>query len=519
MTYANDLKTKSVREPIFNKDMVQNSTGSFVFELGPFGRLERFLILGNEGGTYYSGQRQLTLENASCVNECLDLDPVKTVQTIAQISDSGRAIKNDPAIFALALCAASSSEAREFAYQALPSVCRIGTHLFQFVDAVNGLRGWGTGLKNAVSRWYTSRSVNSLARQVTKYAQRDGWSHRDVLRLCHANSSEHREVFDYVCQNEHWASNEFYGHPLLEAVHEAKTASENRIVKLIEEAGLEREHIPTEHLNSVKVWEALLPNLKQTALLRNLGKLTNIGLLKPLSSTSKEVADRLTDEEAIKRGRVHPFSILLAASTYKEGHGFRGKLTWTPDQKIVQALSDAFYLAFDAVEPTGKNFMFGVDVSHSMTQKIANTNVGCNVAAACLAMVSARTEPNTHVVGFCHQLRHFDITPQSSLSDVERMISRLQFGFTNPGLVIQDAIARNLEVDTFVTITDNEVNRGQHNTVLLEQYRQKTGRDARQIVVGMTATNFTIADPNDPRQLDIVGFDANGPAVISEFSR
>jgi 60 kDa SS-A/Ro ribonucleoprotein len=38
-------------------------------------------------------------------------------------------------------------------------------------------------------------------------------------------------------------------------------------------------------------------------------------------------------------------------------------------------------------------------------------------------------------------------------------------------------------------------------------------------VVGMTATEFTIADPSDAGMLDVVGFDAAAPAVMADFSR
>ena len=34
----------------------------------------------------------------------------------------------------------------------------------------------------------------------------------------------------------------------------------------------------------------------------------------------------------------------------------------------------------------------------------------------------------------------------------------------------------------------------------------------------MTATEFTIADPTDPGMLDVVGFDAGVPALITEFA-
>ena len=35
----------------------------------------------------------------------------------------------------------------------------------------------------------------------------------------------------------------------------------------------------------------------------------------------------------------------------------------------------------------------------------------------------------------------------------------------------------------------------------------------------MTATEFSIADPTDPGMLDVVGFDAAVPSLISEFAR
>ena len=46
-----------------------------------------------------------------------------------------------------------------------------------------------------------------------------------------------------------------------------------------------------------------------------------------------------------------------------------------------------------------------------------------------------------------------------------------------------------------------------------------TGRRAKLIVVGMTATKFTIADPSDPGMLDVVGFDAAAPRVMADFAR
>lgn len=40
------------------------------------------------------------------------------------------------------------------------------------------------GLRKAVGIWYLNKSVEQLA----KYQNRDGWSHRDLLRLAHPMS-------------------------------------------------------------------------------------------------------------------------------------------------------------------------------------------------------------------------------------------------------------------------------------------------------------------------------------------
>ena len=66
-------------------------------------RLDRFLILGAEGGTYYITERDLVKQNHDTLVRCIKADGIRAVNCIVEISDRGRAPKNDPAIFALAL--------------------------------------------------------------------------------------------------------------------------------------------------------------------------------------------------------------------------------------------------------------------------------------------------------------------------------------------------------------------------------------------------------------------------------
>jgi 60 kDa SS-A/Ro ribonucleoprotein len=137
-----------------------------------------------------------------------------------------------------------------------------------------------------------------------------------------------------------------------------------------------------------------------------------------------------------------------------------------------------------------------------------------------MSMVTNRVEPQTHVVGFSHALVPIDISKRKSLNDVIQTIEKVPMGGTDCALPMIYALQNRLEVDAFVVYTDNETWAGRiHPSQALVQYRQATGINAKLIVVGMTATQFTIADPNDAGMLDVAGFDASCPAVMADFVR
>ena len=188
--------------PIPGSTQVANSAGGNSWLVDKWTRLDRFLILGAEGGTYYIGERELVKQSYDAILRCINVDGVRVVNRIIEISDSGRAPKNDPAVFVLALVAAHGNpQAKALAFQNLGKVCRIGTHFFHFAEYVNALRGWGRGLRNAVGRWYLTQEADKLAYQVVKYQQRDSWSHSDLLRLTHPKASSSGTSISFRGQN------------------------------------------------------------------------------------------------------------------------------------------------------------------------------------------------------------------------------------------------------------------------------------------------------------------------------
>ena len=154
-------------EPIPGSAQVPNSAGGYTWALDKWERLDRFLVLGSEGGTYYITERALTPENAQSVVACLAEDGARVVQRVVEISVSGRAPKNDPALFVLAMASGvGDATTRALALAALPAVARTGTHLFHWLQYVGGFRGWGRGVRSAVGRWYTRKAPGDLAYQM-----------------------------------------------------------------------------------------------------------------------------------------------------------------------------------------------------------------------------------------------------------------------------------------------------------------------------------------------------------------
>ena len=554
MSYLKRLGTRRVPQsvPIPDSGQVPNSAGGFAWAVDSWTQLRRFLVLGSEGGSYYASESKLTRRNAKAVADCLAEDGPRAVAEIVRVSEEGRAPKNEPAIFALAMAAGRpDEETRKAALEALPLVCRTGTHLFQFATFVEGFRGWGRSLRRAVGRWYSAQKVDSLAYQAVKYRQREGVTHRDVLRLAHPAglvsagnptlevSPEHARLFEWIVRG---GSSD--GLPrIVEGFARAQAAGTPReTAELVREYRLPRETVKTEHLASPGVWEALLEEMPMTALIRNLATMTRVGLLDSGSAATAEVVAQLGNADHIRRAPVHPIAVLAALRTYASGRGAQGRNEWRPVRSIVDALDAAFYPAFENVEPAGKRLLIALDVSGSMESgEVAGVpGLSPRDASAALALVTAATEERYEIVGFFagphgwkpgrrrrrqwylgHDgLTPLSISPRQRLDDAVKAVSHLPFGGTDCALPMLYAQAKEKEIDTFLIYTDSETwAGGVHPAQALRDYRRASGIDARLVVVGMISNAFSIADPADPGMLDVVGFDTATPQLVSDFAR
>lgn len=510
--------------------------------------LRRFLCLGFETGYCHvepekekdRQKERMAKDQADSVLRLIqDGKGEAVVEEIVKFSD-GRTARQNPIVFALAMCAHLTKDLKTVraAYKALSDVCKIPTQLFMFVkysEKLKNTSGWGSGQRKAIYRWYNEKEPLDLAMMCTKYIQRNGWSHTDVLRLAHVKPKNDTiaAILMYVTKGFAKVKEKYKKEDsddmksvleFLEGVHTVKHERDEQVAaRLIEKYRLCREHVPTWHSKSQDVWRALVPHMPITALLRNLGKLSSLKLLDTTEKIcSPLVIEKLKNADSVKAERVHPFTILRALKAYELGKGTKGKKKWLPNPKIVEALDTAFYDSFSSITPTGKRFLLAIDISKSM-QYGGVTGSSCIKPAdtvAAMAMATARSEKDYKMLAFGKdQLVEVDLMPSMKLRDIERKISTIEEGCINCCKPIQWALEKKLSFDVIVIYSDSDNFPGFEMPVgLLRQYRRDMNiPEAKMIVCTLSGSSMPVADPDDCGMLDIAGFDSNTPSIISSF--
>jgi len=529
-------------------EQVKNSAGGYVFKVDEATAIDRFLILGSDKPTYYASAQTLTRDNAKAVvayAQGAQTGP-DLVERIVEISTEGRAPKNSPALLALAIAASVGNDVTQRrAFGALSKVARTSTHLFEFVDYLDSMRGWGRAPRRAVAEWYTSKTADSLAYQAVKYRQRNGWTHRDVLRLAHpaALSPEQDNVLHWITKG--ISDTDPISLPQVIQGYEAAKGCVNggEAARLISEYNLPWEALPDVVINTPQVWKALVPTMGMTALMRNASRVARLPVTREKSQIEEAMAARLRDPETVRKGRLHPVNILTAMRTYASGRSQTdgSGSTWVPNRHVTDALDAAFYASFQYQEPTGKRYLVALDVSGSMGAEVKPGLSARDVSAA-MAMSLLATEPGVDVVGFTAantQARYgqrrysqgydpyeaamtsLDLSPRRRLDDNVAAVRGLPFGRTDCSLPARWAREQGRDYDAIVIFTDNETwaGRTEHPFQALQKYRKVVGHKVAQIVVGLTATDFTIADPTDPHSVDVAGFDSALPSLVAEFTK
>lgn len=515
--YSSGLTGRTQQQPIFGRtDMTKNNAGGYGFEITPQERLERFLLIGSEGGTYYVGEEKLTQENAESILKLLKTDGIKVVDTVVDFAVNKRAPKADAGLFVLALAASFGDQAtKNAAYQAVTTVAGYSTHLFTFLANVQNLRGWSRGLRKAVARFYTGKSVDQLAYQLVKYRNRAGFTHADALRLSHPKTEDpaRNQLLKFAVGK---AKESEVENAMIQAYGKAQSAKGAELVKIIGEGKLTWEMIPTSELNDKEVLKALLPNMPLNALVRNLNRFAKAGLTEGNSPTTKAIVAKLTDDEYVKKSSMHPVNVVNSMLTYSSGRGVKGDSTWKVNQNIVDALQDTYELALKAIVPTGKKILIGVDVSPSMTAAVNGMQLNAMQVAVVLAITMLKSEKNAELVCFDTRIVPPTFGRRTSIDEVLKFYPR--GNGTDCAQPLVYAADKLESYDAILILTDTETWAGpRHGFEVLQSYRKNVNRDVKVIEVAMVANHSSTMPADDKNLLRVVGFDASVVNVINKY--
>lgn len=511
-------------------EMLPNNAGGWGFKLDLWESLNRFLILGSEGGTYYVGEAALTAQNVRVVEAAVAADGPRAVRAAQTVNLDNRAPKVSPSLLVLATALSMGSPSTQAAARAaIPGMLRTGSHFLEFVSYLNDLGGWGPAKIKAARIWLTTQSTDRLAFQMLKYQQRNGWAMRDALRLLHppAATPDRASLFDWACGRRGEERLGSCPGPIQyfeQMLAMEGTASQKALWGI--QNGLPREALPTEALTDREVWQTLLPITPPHALLRNLGRLAAGDLLD--KDGVRLVTDRLRDTDWLRRARVHPFALILAALVYGSGKGVRSGKSWTPDRRILEALDDAFENAFAWANPIHGRHLISKDISGSMGMpafsggQVNDSPVTAASAASAMAIVLARLSPDSLVIDFSDSYSQVEVRNVTRRTTV-RSLTSTPGGGTD--LSVPMRWAGNEQrgpggdpFDSFILLTDNETWAGnRHPTQALGNYREAKNPAAKLVCCSMAANHANIVDSTDPLQLGCAGLDANLPSIVSDF--
>ena len=511
------LNTQSVNVPVPGKDQVKNEAGGYVFEASELAQLERFLLFGANPNMY---QTKEDLVN-SVLNSLLHLvqkDSATVWLRTVNASNVRKVPNNDPSLFVTALLLAHGDlETKKVIAKNLSVVARTGTHLFRFINYLKTFRGMGVLARKAIRNWYLEKDAEGILFQGLKYRSRDGWTHRDALRVAHPKSSESLQnlALAYLA-GKGWP--QVVAKPTcLQAFEELQAAeTPKQVGDLVSQYGKNAPHefIPKHLLNNREVWEPLAERMPPHALLRNLPKLSELGILDG-KKNSADVCQRLIEGAA----RVHPASYFIAYGGYRTG-ATRSGIRFTPNPDITEALLQGFKIGFGRLPQSEKRVQIALDHSSSMLSALISdtSNVSAWEASVAMAMILWKQFPNASFVRFGTSIQDIDFkVDENNLLKTLQMHSWRVGEGTNCALPVEKALRDGVRYDGFLQMTDNMSWVGNHSFSALKKYRQQVNPMARQIILAMCSNKYSIADPTDPFCADISGFDSNTPILVSDF--
>ena len=186
---------------------IANNAGGYSFPLPLEQEWMRYLIIGSksDNGSFYQCGGAIATTISRCIMAAVSSPATceHLIRDIVDVSVNARAPKQEMTMMSLAaaIVFTADNKCKAQALGAIGQVCRIPTHLFMLVQYIRDLsqdkakpgKGFGKGVRRALTEYYTSRGGPELAVLITKYKNREGWTHEDLISLLHINPADMKD--------------------------------------------------------------------------------------------------------------------------------------------------------------------------------------------------------------------------------------------------------------------------------------------------------------------------------------
>jgi 60 kDa SS-A/Ro ribonucleoprotein len=420
-----------------------NRAGGKAFALTPKQALAQYAVTGFFGQTYYaSGQEQL--------KEALELAGKCDPEYIAKVALYARKVgmKDMPAF----LCAHLTTRGVEgrAALSAAWKAIDNARMLRNFVQIIRsgqlGRRSLGTFPRRLVREWLLSRRPDQLFYQSVG----DKPSLADVIKMVHPKppNDEYRAIFAYLLGKKEVG---------LESPKRKKTLLP-KLVKDFESWKKGGEGLPPpvpfQMLTGLPLntenWTEIARNAKWMMTRMNLNTFKRHGVFEDKEMVSL-VAERLRNEELIRKARQFPYQMLMAFKHADAPH------------EITEALQDALEISVSNVPKIEGDIVICPDVSGSMRwggtggrqSKVRYLDIAALFAAALL-----KTNPRAKMLPFSDRLYlerpGTGVNPRDSLASITRRIEELGGGGTDCSLPLRYLNKYRERADAVIYISDTE---------------------------------------------------------------
>ena len=286
-----------------------------------FAALRRYLVTGGTD-VIPALSSPIVVADAGPVRDAIAHDSLRVVaETLA--ATAAAPLRTDPLLLALAMCSATDDDlTRRAALTALPRVARTSEELFLFATFIQGLRGWGRGLRRAVGAWYNDRPLADLVDDILATPGYAGWRHADLLRLGHpkASTAGHDALYRWLVtgslpvdvisdHDDRQILARLTASTQLQATTDSLTAA-----SLIAEHDLPAAAIPDALRNDPRVWLAVVPRLALTDVVRVIPLLARSGALPGHADLTAMITTRISDDLS----EAAPMALVVALRTLPE---------------------------------------------------------------------------------------------------------------------------------------------------------------------------------------------------------